>query len=64
MIEEGTYRVTARLVINIAFAPLQRATRLSKYDAIANAVGTVPDGTWDALEGEGWSVEFDAERIG
>ena len=62
MIEEADYRVTATLSVVIKFSPIERETRLSKHDAIANAMGTVPDEVWEALEDACWSVKFAAER--
>lgn len=62
MIEEAEYTVQAKLTTIIAFSPIERATLLSKSDAIENARCTVSDTLWEALEAEGWSIEFTAER--
>ena len=54
MIEEAEYVVTATLRVVIPFSPIERPTPLTKQDAIANAMGTVPDSVWEALEDECW----------
>jgi len=61
MIEERSYLVTATLRARIDFAPIERETPITRADAIENAIGTMPDGFWDQLEAEGWSVDFSAE---
>jgi hypothetical protein len=63
MIEEAEYKVTVKLTNLITFSPIERSTPLSKFDAIANAEGTVSDEIWKALEDEGWAIEFEAEKI-
>lgn len=62
MIEEAEFIVRAQLTVTIPFSPIERPTPLTRADAIANAMGTVPDSVWEALEGEGWTIEFTAER--
>jgi hypothetical protein len=63
MIEEAEYVVRASLTTTITFSPIERPTPITQQDAIANAMGTMPDSLWHDLEDEGWTVEFTAERL-
>lgn len=62
-VEEAEYLVTATLVVCIPFSPIERETPLCEQDAVANAMGTMPDRLWEDLEAEGWSISFEAERL-
>ena len=62
MIEQGAFRVSVTLTTVIDFSPIERDKPLSSEDAIGNAQGTVSDEVWKALEDEGWTIEFEAER--
>ena len=42
---------------------MERETKLSADDAIANAEGTVHSSVWESLEDEGWNIDQKAERI-
>lgn len=61
MIEEKTYLVTITLTAQIDFAPIERDSPITQFDAIQNALGTVDQSVWDALEGEGWNIDTKAE---
>lgn len=62
-IEDAEYVVRITLTTTMRFAPIERERSITKFDAIENALGTMPDGFWDDLEGEGWNIESDAERV-
>lgn len=64
MIEAADYRVQATLTTVMTFSPIDRETPLTEADAIENARGTMPDGFFEALEAEGWAVEFTAVNEG
>lgn len=63
-VESAEYVVEARLTTTVTFSEMERPTRLTEADAIANARGTMPDGFFAALEAEGWAVEFVAVSEG
>lgn len=68
IIEDAKYMVRITLTTTIEFSPIDRDRVVTKQDAIENAFGTVDYGTeptvWDILEGEGWNIEAEAERVG
>lgn len=63
IIEDATYLVRMKFTGTIAFAPIERDRPITRQDAIDNAIGTLPDGTLEAFEAEGWDVEFEAEKV-
>lgn len=62
MVEEANYIVRVTLTNTIGFSPIERDSPITKQDAISNAISTISEFVWEALDSEGWSVEFTAER--
>jgi len=67
MIEEAEYVVRVTLTTTVQFSPIERPAPITQQDAIANALGSVDYGTkptvWDILEGEGFAIETEAEKV-
>jgi hypothetical protein len=64
MIEEAEYVVRITLTTTVAFSPIERKGPITQADAVDNAYGFVSEDVWTMLEGEGFSVSAEAERIG
>ena len=60
MIEDKQYRVTiiVRLTTTIDFAPIERNSPITRFDAIENAIGSMSDEDWKNLT-DGYGGEFD-----
>lgn len=57
--EEADYAVTItiRLTTRVAFAPAERDRRITSVDAVANAVGQMPEEVWEQIE-NGFGGEY------
>lgn len=63
MIEEAEYVVRITLTTTVQFSPIERESRITQHDAIANAFGSVTPEPWEELENAGFAIESSAERI-
>lgn len=54
--------ITIKLKTRVSFAPMERETKITQMDAIANAVGSMPEDTWEAIS-TGFGGEFAAPVI-
>lgn len=62
-VEEAEFVVRMTLTTTMVFSPIERDRPLTRQDAIDNAYGSLPEEWFKHIEGEGWSVEFEAERV-
>jgi len=63
LIEEKEYAVHITVDTIITFSPIERATPITKADAIANAMSLLPASLWHTLEYAGFSVCCEADEL-